>query len=189
MKKLIWPVFEFRPLPNSFRGEVHRFAGGEWIPDDGEYDLAFAAVGWAENTCLYVSLPYQRNIICSWLTGHWTSHVAEHPHDGNPWHYALRDGAHKWGGDWGRDRHPNTLAGDRGMSFVSSKRGCANGRHVEFRADDRHIAAGLLRDRETKEIFSFPDNMQCMYCKREAPVEVPAEQVARKWAESVSVAD
>lgn len=174
MQKMLWPVFEFRPLPHFFREKPLRYADGAWLPDDGEYDIAFTGTGLGENVCLYVSLPYQRNIVCSWLTGHWTSRCAEHPRDGNPWHYALRSGTSDWGGDWGRDRHPNTLAGDRGMSFVSSRRGCANGRRVEFHADDPHIAAGLVRNRETKEVFRFPDNIACMYCGRAAPIKCEA---------------
>lgn len=166
----IWPVYEFRPSLDSFRGKILRYAEGSWIPDDGEYDTAFVGIEASENICLYVSLPYQRNIICSWLTGHWTSQVEEHPRDGNPWHYALRHGTSDWGGDWGRDRHENTRAGDHGMSFVASKKGCANGRHVEFHANDPHIAAGFVRDRETKEVFRFPQNMTCMYCGGLAPI-------------------
>lgn len=47
---------------------------------------------------------------------------------------------------------------------MASENGCANGSHVEFHADDRHIASGLLRRADTKEVFSWPDDLACMYC-------------------------
>jgi hypothetical protein len=166
---MLWPVFEFRPLPDFFKAGARRYAEGKWIEDDGEYDVCFIGnVGW-ENYSLYVSLPYQKNIVCSWLSGHWTGSVAEHPRQ-NPWHYALRDGETEWGGGWERDRHPNSLAGRRGMDEVCGQIRCANGRHVEMHANDKHIAAGLLRNRETKETFRFPQGLKCMYCEQDAPI-------------------
>ncbi len=35
------PIYEFRPLPDFFNGAFMRYNGGQWIEDDGEYDLAF----------------------------------------------------------------------------------------------------------------------------------------------------
>src|SRR5690606_33850230 len=113
MATMLHPVYEFRPLPDAFptnfcRGkEVFRYADGQWLPDDGEYDIAFVSGPF----CLMVELPYQRNIIWSWLTGHWQANEPRHPH-GNPWHYMLREGETEWGGNWGRDNHPNRRAGD-----------------------------------------------------------------------------
>lgn len=167
---VIWPVFEFRPIPGQLQGEVRRYADGKWLDDDGEYDICFIN----HRISLYFEPPYQRNIICSWLTTHWTGAVQNHPRGGNPWHYALREGAAQWGGDWGRVRHPNYLAGRAGMNEVCRLHGCANGRHVEMRPDDKVIAAGLLRNRETKEVFRFPDGMICMYCGIAAPIKCEA---------------
>lgn len=161
----MWPVYEFRPLPSwtadyPMRGnDVHRFAEGKWIADDGEYDLAFVC----RNICLYFDPPYQRNITLSWLTTHWAGHQPRHPR-GNAWHYELREGQTEWGGNWGRDRHPNSRAGDSGMAWACSQWRSANGRHVEMRLDDPHIAAGLLRERDTKKIVTLPDKPLCMYC-------------------------
>lgn len=173
--KMVWPVYEFRPLPDSFQdygwGGVRRYADGAWLDDDGEHDLAFIGGG----VCLYFAPPYQRNIVCSWLTTHWTGGVTGHPRGGNPWHYALRDGESDWGGEWGRDSHPNERAGRAGMDKVCSERRAASGRHVEFNANDPIIAAGLLRERDTKKVFEWPRNLACMYCGAAPPVGLKAE--------------
>jgi hypothetical protein len=156
------PVYEFRPLPEVFNA-ARRFANGQWIPDDGEYDIAFIGFSPAP-VCLYVHHSYQKNIVASWLTTHWTVFQPNHPR-GNPWHYALREGETAWGGDWGSRQHENHKAGDAGMNKLAAEAGCANGWHVELdKAHDKHIAAGLVRDRETKEIFTFPKRLVCMYC-------------------------
>lgn len=168
MAQLLHPVYEFRPLPEAFptrcRGnEVFRYADGQWLPDDGEYDIAFVSGPF----CLMVELPYQRNIIWSWLTGHWQANEPRHPR-GNPWHYMLREGEAEWGGNWGRDNHPNRRAGDVGMSRQCGIHGCSNGLHVSFKLNDKHIAAGLVRDRETKQVLTFPAVPCCMYCGDDA---------------------
>jgi hypothetical protein len=172
-KKLILidrPVYEFRPLDGEFRGEVRRYADGKWLPDDGEYDLAFIGSGASfAPICLYVEHSYQRNIVAAWCTGHWSGFEKSHP-GGNAWHYALRDGESEWGGDWGRERNLNYQAGRSGMDKMCSEHGCSNGRHVELnKPNDPHIRAGLVHDRDTKEIFTFPDRLVCMYCGTEHP--------------------
>ena len=160
------PVYEFRPLPEVFKpvfGEVRRFAEGLWIPDDGEYDIAFIGHSPAP-VSLYVEHSYQKNIVGSWTTGHWGAFVKEHPR-GNAWHHALRDGETEWGGNWGSERHENHRAGRSGMDRLCSEVRCANGRHVELKnPKDPHIVAGLVRNRETKELFTFPQRLVCMYC-------------------------
>lgn len=155
------PVYEFRPLPDAFRQgwPVLRYADGAWLEDDGEYDIAFLS----HNVCLYVEVPYQRNIVWSWTSDHWSANEPRHPR-GNAWHYMLRDGETEWGGDWGRSLHQNTKAGDSGMNHACSKWRSASGRHVEFNLKDPHIAAGLLRERETGQIVTPPDKPICMYC-------------------------
>jgi len=162
-----FPIYEFRPLATSFGrawdDEVRRYADGEWIIDDGEHDLAFVR----GTTCLYVALPYQKNILWSWVTGHWSAFEPEHPR-GNAWHYMLRDGEAVWGGNWGRDNHPNEKAGRYGMNRQSGIHGCANGTHVDFHLGDKHIAAGLVRVRDTKEVVRFPEKPCCMYCGDDA---------------------
>lgn len=164
MKNIIErPVYEFRPLDGIFKSTVRRYADGKWLEDDGEYDIAFIGQCWAP-VCLHVEHGYQRNIISGWLDGHWSSIEHRHP-GGNAWHYALRDGEVEWGGDWGREHHPNYIAGRKGMDKMAGEHGCANGRHVEItRPDDPHILAGLVRNRETKEVFALPQRLVCMYC-------------------------
>jgi hypothetical protein len=172
IKQNVWPVYVFRPLPDALRGQVFRFAGGLWIPDDGEPDLAFASFAFGPPICLYVSLPYQRNIVLSWTTGHWADNEPLHPR-GNAWHYALRSGTRDWGGDWGRDAHENTRAGNSGMNFLCGKARCANGQHVEMNPNDKHIAAGLVWERDTGEVLMIPNDAKCMYCG-DSPQASPA---------------
>ena len=177
----LWPVYEFRPAPDWLRAwgwapgrgprdvPLYRYNGGNWIPDDGEYDLAFANLD-GPPLCLYIEMPYHRNVLWSWLTRSWRdSGPSAHPtyrgsSSPNPWHYSLRPGAKKWGGVWGRDRHENRLAGEAGMSWVSKQRGCANGRHAEWKLDDPHMRAGLVRERVSKAVVIVPDAPECMYC-------------------------
>jgi len=163
MSKVERPVYEFRPLSDVFKGPVRRYADGKWIDDDGEYDIAFIGQCWAP-VCLYVEHSYQRNIVAGWLTSHWSCRNNRHP-NANPWHYVLREGETEWGGDWGRERHLNYRAGSSGMDKMRSENSCSNGWHVDLKdPTDAHIAAGLVRDRDTKEIFTFPKRLVCMYC-------------------------
>lgn len=162
---MLHPVYEFRLHPSIFedwpyRGQpIRRFAGGQWIDDDGEHDLAFIV----SNVCWMVELPYHRNIAWSWLTTHWTGVQRKHPR-GNPWHYCLREGETDWGDPWERHAHPNEKAARSGMEKACGEFRCSNGRHVKFHLDDIHIKAGLLRERETKKIVTIPEKPLCMYC-------------------------
>lgn len=169
------PVYEFRPLQDFFIGAVRRYANGAWLPDDGEYDIAFIGHARSDNyrypCCLYVAYSHQKNIVAGWTTGHWSAYEPLHP-GGNAWHYSLKDGETEWGGDWGGRNHLNKKAGDSGMSKMSSENGCANGRSVDLRKpNDKHILAGLVRDHTTKELFQFPGRLVCMYCGAEYPRE------------------
>lgn len=165
MAEQLWPVYEFRPSAGFFdaRHPVWRYDGTDFVEDDGEYGLAFAGKIHSAPVALYVDLPYQRNIIWSWCDRSWGDTEPRHPHS-NVWHYALRDGTKNWGGDWGRDQHPNALAGRKAMNYLATKHGCANGRPIEFHPTDRHISAGLVRERATGEVYIRPPDIQCMYC-------------------------
>lgn len=182
----LWPVFEMRPLPDDFVGVVRRFAGGAWIEDDGEHDLAFIGRmrsrengAWGFPACLMVELPYQRNIVFSWLSGPWTGRTSSHP-GGNPWHYQLRPGAKSWGGDWGSRTHPNRRAGDSGMSKMAGENGCSNGVHAELKMGNRWLDAGVVRNAETKEILRAPERPVCMYCGGEW-----REHVSPQWSDRI----
>jgi hypothetical protein len=166
-------VYELRPPEEFFQGEVRRYADGEWLPDDGEYDVAFIGMangveGGTSRTftypcCLYYDPPYYKNIIWSWLTTPWRGHIAAHPR-GNAWHISLRPGTVEWGESAGRDNHPNYIAGRNGMDKMSAEHSCANGRHAEFRAGNVIIEGGLLRRVSDKAIVTLPDAPNCMYC-------------------------
>lgn len=155
------PVYEFKLLPSSISGDVLRYADGAWLPDDGQYDIAF--IGVDSPFCYYIDHGYQKNITFGWFTKHWSSREPRHP-DCNAWHYALAYGETEWGGDWGRERHENSRVSRKGMDKVASRMGCANGRGIKLTNKDPHIDAGLVRDRVTKEIFKQPSNPVCMYC-------------------------
>lgn len=161
---MLWPVYEFRPLPRHIGETLLRFADGQWIADDGEYDIAFVSYGLGPAFGLGIDLPYQKNIIWSGLTGHWTARDHDHPRN-NPWHYMLRDGETEWGGAWHeRDVHPNMLARRKAMDHCCAINRCANGRGPRFEIGDPYIAAGLVRVRDTREVVTFPERPQCMYC-------------------------
>jgi len=157
----LFPVYELRPLPNS--GEWLRWNNGNPIKDDGEWDLAFMNVGNGPPIVIYVSLAYKTNLLWSWVkNGQWGIDVPEHP-DANAWHRITTDGK-ETNGSWDRDKHPNTIAGDKAMSWQSSRHGCSNGRHAEFYINNEWIEAGLLRNKETKEVVVFPEIFDCIYC-------------------------
>jgi len=160
-------VYEFRPLPDYFSNGFRRYANGLWIPDDGEYDLAF--IGNAQEgypLCLYVESRCRENITCSWANGQCKGAIP-YSYLGSNWHYALRANTTDWGeiatGYWD---HPNKLASDSGMRVKSSESGCCNGRSIRFQFNDNHIAAGLLRERDTKQVFEWND-VKCYYCGEE----------------------
>lgn len=162
-KKLLFPIYEFRPLELLI--DMMRYDNGEWVEDDGEYDLAFIGRnpkrGYPE--ALYVRVPYRPNILWSWHGGNWGRHEPRHP-NGNAWHYMLREGETKWGMSWKRDRHPNEIASKEGKNRCADKYGCANSSGPEFHVGDEYIKRGLLRELETKKIITFPKVFDCMYC-------------------------
>lgn len=159
----LWPVYEFRPIEHHMRGTVLRYADGDWIPDDGEWDVAFITYGMGAPLGLGVHLPQQRNIVWSGLTSHWSAHNPAHPR-GNAWHYMLRGGETQWGGQWLRDHHPNERAARAAMSKCCAINGCANGSGPEFQDGNPYIVAGLVRERDTKAVVRRPAHRQCMYC-------------------------
>jgi len=159
---MIFPVYEFRPLPKDIGGKVYRYAKGKWILDDGEYDLAFAVMGFIAPMCYYVDLPYWSNQLWAWAKdGNWSAHVSKHP-KGNAWHYMYEK--EKLSRPWGRHNHPNTLAAEEGMRFVSNKAGCANGAGPEFYIGNEYIKQGLLREKTTRKVVKFPKVFNCIYC-------------------------
>jgi len=160
--KDIIPVYEFRPILESDRGEVFRYNEGEWLLDDGEYDIAFAH----PSDCMAygLSVPSYSELLWSWVkNGNWGAFVAGHPR-GNAWHYMLRNGETEWAKSWDTRNHLNEKAKDEAMNFVCHRTHCSNGVGPEFHINDPYIEQGLLRLRDTKEIVKFPEIFNCMYC-------------------------
>ena len=162
-----WPVYEFRLPVDEYKGDLFRYADGKWIPDDGEYDLAFIGRGQQGAPMAWgIDMPDRQNILWSWCRdGNWGEHEPLHL-DGNPWHYMLRDGETDWDGDgrWSRERHPNNIAYEAAMRECSKRHSCANGRGPDFDIHDQFISASLVRERDTKIILRPPENLVCMYC-------------------------
>jgi len=162
MNKLIFQTYEFRPIKQYM--DCLRYADGNWIPDDGEYDLAFVGKDDGFPMGIYFHLPYYTNIIWSWCKkGNWRANVIKHPR-GNAWHYMLRPGKKTWGNSWARDMHPNIIAENKAMDKCCSMYSCANGIGGEFEINDPYIKNGLVRNKETKEVLVFPKIFKCMYC-------------------------
>jgi len=157
----IIPVYEFRPLPQDVEG-ILRYNNGEWLEDDGEYDIAFANP--IDGRAYMFQVPYRKGILWSWVKdGKWGAFVAEHPR-GNAWHYMLREGETEWGKSWPRYNHVNHKAGKKAMSRGIKDRCSCSGSGPEFHINDPYIAAGLLRVKDTKETIVFPEVFKCMYC-------------------------
>lgn len=161
---IVFPVYEFRPLDTSRK--LLRYNGGNWIKDDGEYDICFITDdNLGAPFCYYISLPYKTNLQWSWAkNGNWSAHVQRHP-DGNAWHYQSKNGSANIWESWdGRDKHPNIEVGDKGSDKLCKKYGCSNGRGPEFHIGDPYIIAGVLREKETKKVVTFPETFHCIYC-------------------------
>ena len=164
IKEEIFPVYEFRPLDTGRK--LLRYNNGNWIEDDGEYDICFITDDRLDAPfCYYVHIPYKTNLQWSWCkNGNWGGHVAKHP-NGNAWHYQSKDGDKNIWDSWdGRDKHQNEKSGRIGMDKLSKKEGCANGRGPKFHIGDPYIISGILREKETKKVVSFPETFNCIYC-------------------------
>ena len=125
---LLKETFIFRPLADH--ENMLRYAGGVWIPDDGQPDMAFIYYDHAPMV-EYVRMPYYTNILWSW----WE--VREH---GRLWHYCTTNNQ-----DWAnyrfeeRRQHPNELAGESGMSKCCDLYHCANGQSISLTSDNDYI--------------------------------------------------
>ena len=159
--ELYFPVYEFRPLITT--ESYMRFNNGNWIADDGEYDLCFISNKYP--LVLGVGIPYHEKILWSWCkNGNWGANVRNHP-NGNAWHYMTKDGSKSWHSPAkNRDNHPNVLAFTAGMNKCSSRNGVANGHRVDFHVNDKYILNGLVRDVVTKEVLTPPEIFDCIHC-------------------------
>jgi hypothetical protein len=154
----------------SFDPPFYRYAEGKWIPDDGEYDVAFGCLIGAP-VALYFTHSGKKNVVCQWRSRIHKNNI-KHPGKDiwikghkDPWHYILDNGSKVPDTGYNaNDGNLNSQAGRNAMDHVFSEGHCCNGRSITFDPFDRHIAAGLVRDRETKEVLTFTPEMKCIYC-------------------------
>lgn len=159
-----YPVYEFQFIPNywSMRNTVcYDYETGEFVPNEGQHSIIF--INERGNQFVWFESPYHENVLWSWAKHHnWGAHVEGHP-DGNAWHYMLRGGETKWGkGNWKRDTHPNDYIVDyaRDKYMKGSNGGSSASKHI----CDQHIMEGCVRNYFTKEVLTFPEVFDCMYC-------------------------
>lgn len=158
MKQQKWeyPVYEFRPI---YEGDYLRYNNGNWIPDDGEYDIAFIEPN--KQTTYYVNLPYYKETGWSWVkNGNWGEYVTKHL-GGNAWHRTVGRGE-----SWNeRDAHPNRIAGEAGMKKLGQMKGCSNGSGPDILyVGDPYLVKRVVRTVDTKEIMEIPKDFNCIYC-------------------------
>lgn len=164
-------VYVFRPLPQGEKPNVWlRYAGGLWLPDDGEFDLAFVDLGFPWG--LFVTLPSHEGIEWSWMDGvgaRKAAGIEERGVNVNPWHYQVRDPALGWGEaipGQAQERHPNGVARRAAMDKCADLHHCANGRGSRFELKDPWAQAGLLRT-WSGEIVWPPYAPRCYLCSRD----------------------
>ncbi len=163
--KTPFPVYEFRPVDND-GAPFLRYNNGVWIPDDGEWDLAFISAKEAGGAPMayHIEVPYHEGLLWSWCErGNWRIDVAKHP-GGNPWHRMTKDGKETQHHLPNRDMHPNMIAARVSIDQCCRLHGCANGSWPNFHINDPYIAQGKLRLRDTKEVVVFPDIFDCIWC-------------------------
>lgn len=149
-------IYEFRPLPKYTN--IIRYNNGNWIPDDGEYDVYFVCKHDGFPFALSFYYPYKENVLWKWChDNQWHAKVPRHP-GCNAWHIMLKPGKT----DKGNNLYNNysRVAIDKCSSLYS----CANGRGPEMDVHNSWISQGLVRHIETKETLVPPDVFVCMYC-------------------------
>jgi hypothetical protein len=177
---LLNETFVFRPLHEGYdytRIQGLRYANGRWIPDDGEYDLAFVI----SNFAYYVALPQYSNLLWTWsdapLAKKW---LPEYLHRyAESWHSMTIDNTptsddyrrYSWEDD---DPHPNRVAGRSAMNKACELHHCANGRSI--RIDDaqydtnqwihanEYIKRGVLKIQRTMQPVTLPIKLECYLC-------------------------
>lgn len=144
-----------------------RYAGGEWIPDDGEYDLAFTHGVFA----LGVHLPDYTNIIWTWhdiaLTRNWLPERL-HRYAGGHHLYTVDNTPNSLDYRWNNSQHPNKIAFESAMHKVSSMHGCGNGRGA-YITNERQDGTPWLREervliQSTMQPVPIPENPICYLC-------------------------
>lgn len=156
-------TYVFRPLPSDNKGWL-RYNGGDWVPDDGKPDLAFARPGLA----LFAELPHLDNILWSWRD-------LDEKHRYR-WHYALVDPALNDTGNpietsWIGGVLPNAIAGNVAMNKASKlSGGGSSGDGPRTYGPNEWIEAGLLwtigSESNPDELVPVkaPENPVCYLC-------------------------
>lgn len=175
---LLRETFVFRPFGNcEGRGitavpygyvhkglPLHRYANGKWIPDDGEYDLAFVRGVFA----YYVSLPDYSNVIWTWRDIDLTrSYLPEYLHKYAKAHHIYTSNNEPMH-HWDNSQHPNEVAGKSAMNKVSSNFGVANGSGAHLCSESPREVPWLKEERilmqSTMQPVLIPDNPVCYLC-------------------------
>lgn len=162
MDALVCPVYETRP-PKGVTEVMRLTDKGEWIPDDGEWGLAFYGRAKEGYTGVWGVMQHP-DIAWKWCRdGNWERRESAHK-DGNPWHYQLRDGVTRCYCQSLPLAHPNEAAHQKAIDACCNHYHCASGDRAEFTVGDGYIAAGLVRRRDTKEVIVFPKEIKCYKC-------------------------
>ena len=159
-------TYLFRPLEGS--GPWLRYAGGLWLPDDGEFDLAF--VNADQPIALGVSLPSYEGVEWSWRDLAATRAAIGVDEDArvDAWHTQVRDPSEGKGKDVPfrgavEQSHPNIQAFRAAMDKCCEQYHCASGSGPHFVLGNPWITAGLVRT-FAGETIREPEAPACFLC-------------------------
>ena len=160
-----------RPDGYEHPNEILRYAGGKWIPDDGEPDLAFI-----HGVFYYgVNIPNSTNILWEWSDADLTeSFLPKYLHKvAKSWHYYTLDDT-PFGDEayqWDNSNHPNKIAVESASNLVCKLHGCANGvlanilSEGKYKDDIKCIRDKLILIQSTMKPLTMPENPTCYLCK------------------------
>jgi hypothetical protein len=140
-----------------------RYADGLWLPDDGQYDLAFVST--QRPIALGVALPVWDGVEWSWRDPK-TAYAAVGVESSlvNSWHRQVVDPTEGDGNYVGaRGQHRNGVAYEAAMDKCSKLHSCGNGRGPRFELGDEWFAAGLVRTL-SGETVRPPEHPVCYLC-------------------------
>ena len=159
-------TYLFRPLEGS--GPWLRYADGLWLPDDGEFDLAF--VNADQPIALGVSLPSYEGVEWVWRDLAATRAAIGVDEDArvDAWHTQVRDPAEGAGNHVPfhghiEQSHPNVQAFRAAMDKSCEMYHCASGLGPHFVLGNPWITAGLVRT-FAGETIREPEAPACFLC-------------------------
>jgi len=146
-----------------------RYAGGLWIPDDGEPDLAFV-----QGVLYYgVDMPDWGNIIWHWNDADLTkSFLPKYLHKfAKSWHtYTVDNTPQDDEYKWDNRNHPNEIAKRVACDLVCSVHHCANGVCAGITSEDNYpnsvqwIKDKMILIESTMQPLTAPENPVCYLC-------------------------